>query len=307
MVENKKLAVAQQQSMSFKKGQLIVNNEPYKKKIAIPNTRKMLKMEEPDLVDLKEITVSGRYSETEGGSHFVAYATKVRSLQEVRKCYLHMRRLHADANHVTMAYRLPSLDKAHNEDYLDDREVNAGRRILHKLIEKQVDSIAVFVIRYYGRKHIGAKRFEIHQRLVEKCLKDMTDEVSFTSKLSLRQFDDRKLKKKNKKKHLPKPHPPFPAAMGTIRGAAPQTHFASSNMTSPSATYNRFMLLQQSSESSYSAEESDYQGFTTTVRGDARLFNQKADVETNPDNTLANNSNIQSSPTYAEMASCPST
>ena len=152
ITENRKLSTAQQQAMSFKKGQLHINNEPYKKKVLPPRAKSLLKMSESDLADLKEISVSGGYTETEGGSRFIAYATKVTSLQDVWKNYLHMKRLHADANHVTMAYRLPSLEKAHDEDYLDDREINAGRRLLQTLIELGHESIAVFIVRYYGGK-----------------------------------------------------------------------------------------------------------------------------------------------------------
>ena len=191
VVENRKLADGQQQTMSFKKGQLYINNDVYKKKVQVPNAKSMLKMDTQELTETKDLQVTGGHTESEGGSKFVSYVCKVGNLQEVRKAYLHMRRLHSEAHHVTMAYRLTSIDKAYDEDYLDDREFNAGRKILQKLIDQKIESVAVFVIRYYGGKHIGTKRFEIHQRLVDKCLLDLQHDATYVSKLPLKQFEDK--------------------------------------------------------------------------------------------------------------------
>ena len=68
VAENCKLNSAQQQSMIFKKGQLMVNNEPYKKKVTPPAAKKLLKMDTDDLTELKELQVAGGHTETEDGS-----------------------------------------------------------------------------------------------------------------------------------------------------------------------------------------------------------------------------------------------
>ena len=48
-------------------------------------------------------------------------------------------------------------------------------------------AVVVFVIRYYGGRHIGHKRFEIHQKLLKKAISDFEKDVFFTSKLTLNQ------------------------------------------------------------------------------------------------------------------------
>ena len=264
--ENKKLGEGQKQNMVFKKGNLLINNEPYKKKVQAPQAKQLLQMEQEELNETKDITVAGGHSETEGGSQFIAYATKVRTLQEVCKAYLHLKRLHAGSNHVTMAYRLGSLDKANDEDYVDDREFNAGRKLLQLLINGEHESVAIFMVRYYGGKHIGPKRYEIHAKLAIMCLADLNNDICFTSKLKLRQYCEQpksRRKYKNKSKSSVPPStmsmpPPRIPNMYAPRAAQPWqgTRFESE-------AYNRFTLLQNHT----SADESPFTDFDPAEYG----------------------------------------
>ena len=104
VAENKSLTGKNQLQLSYKKGHLHIHNEPYHKKVRKPGARSILNAEESELKDIKEIKVAGGHSETEGGSRFIVYACSVKDLQAVRRAYLHVRKIHADAHHVTMCF-----------------------------------------------------------------------------------------------------------------------------------------------------------------------------------------------------------
>ena len=77
-------------------------------------------MEPDQLHQMAELSVADGGSETNGGSRFIGYACKCTDLQAVHIAYLHMKRLHSIATHVTMAYILARTDIAYNQDYVDN-------------------------------------------------------------------------------------------------------------------------------------------------------------------------------------------
>ena len=70
----------------------------YKKKVVVPPAKQLLRMNTEELQDAKSLTVAGGHTELEGGSQFIGYAVQTATLNEVRKAYFHLKRLHADAN-----------------------------------------------------------------------------------------------------------------------------------------------------------------------------------------------------------------
>ena len=255
--QNKQLE-GSQLTTSFHKGDLLVNGERYIKKVATPSAKTLLKMGPEDLSDVKELSLSGGYSFTESGSRFISYACKVCNLQEVWKAYIHLKRAHAEANHVTMAYRLAGLNKAYDEDYLDDRETKAGRKLLDLLITKESVSIAVFVVRYYGGKHMGNRRFEIHKDLIKKALRDLDREVFFKSKLELKQFNEYNRKPARRAHQKPSTRQPVRTPVSQpLYPTQPVRNTTSGSLCPPrppvapsfgargpnSMAYNRFMAL----------------------------------------------------------------
>ena len=57
------------------------------------------------------------------------------------------------------------LNKAYDEDYVNDREFNAGRKILTHLIDTNKKAVAIFMVRYYGGVHLGNRHIEIQERV----------------------------------------------------------------------------------------------------------------------------------------------
>ena len=172
--------------MQLKKGRFTVGNEVYRKKIEVPTVHKIMDLTDESIKDTKEITIAESDTYTEQGSRFTAYATHATSLEQVRNQYTHMRCKHSTATHVSMAYRLTGLNKAYDEDCLDDGEHSMGRRVLNQMIEADKNDISVFVVRHYGGRHIGPKRFTIAKDCVTQALQRLSDKVMVKQTLPLR-------------------------------------------------------------------------------------------------------------------------
>lgn len=104
------------------------------------------------------------------GSEFISYAAKVTTIEEVRIAYRKLRVKYADANHIMSAFRLNPPNGPYNQEANDDGEHAGGRTILNVLQESQSTNVAVFIIRFYGGRHLGATRFEIIRSLSQAAL-----------------------------------------------------------------------------------------------------------------------------------------
>ena len=231
--------------MSFKKGKLIVNNEPYCKKVSVPGAKQLLD-EDNQTGSVNIQTLAGGDSDTEKGNKFIAYAANTKTLQEVRNVYLHIRKLHTGASHCSMAYRLAGINKAYDEDYLDHSEHGAGRRLLAKLIAKDEKCTSIYVVRYYSGIHIGQRRFEIHAELTDKALDDLKLGQCFTSKLPLKQLQDLPVKKKRSKQKVKTVNAPSglqPRLIGAM-ALPPRANMQIEGTRFESMAYNRFCALQ---------------------------------------------------------------
>ena len=133
IVARNKQNPANKQEMEIKKGKLFIGKQQYKKKVVAPSATKLMHMDTSEIKDASSIRVADGGSETEKGSRFLAYAMEVSSLKSIRQAYIHIKRLHPRASHATMAYRLAGIDKAYDEDYVDDGEHSGGRKLLDML------------------------------------------------------------------------------------------------------------------------------------------------------------------------------
>ena len=198
---NKSLPRESQTAMTFKKGQLKVNNAPYKKKVEEISGKDVLQMTGEELQELQEVAATTESCMQEKGSTFFMYAAKVASLVQVRKLHKHMTIKYGDATHIMMAYKLDGINKAYDEDYIDGGEHGSGRRLLAKLNEHQVTSTALVAIRYYGGSHMGVRRFEILQEMAEKALNELKQDKETFSRYSLFQTIGQSAAAKKKPRH----------------------------------------------------------------------------------------------------------
>ena len=98
--------------------------------------------------------------QNKGKCHFVGYAVKAETIADVRAAYTKIKRENPNALHIACGYRLPGVDFVALRGVVDDGEHGAGRSIYH-VLEDQNIYMAVYVVRYYGNKHLGPVRFQL--------------------------------------------------------------------------------------------------------------------------------------------------
>ena len=183
---NKNLQNSDQLNIKINKGRLTVNGELYKKKISMPTVKEIMEIPSELLQVIKEIQVNESKEITESGSRFKMYAASTASIEQVRQKIQHVKRKHSGATHISVAYRLSGLNKAYDEDYIDDEEHSMGRRMLEYMAKKDVTDASFFMIRYYSGVHIGYRRFEICKELMDEVLELMERGIRTLSTLPLR-------------------------------------------------------------------------------------------------------------------------
>ena len=71
-----------------------------------------------------------------------------RKLETIRDAYLKLREQHGDARHIICAYWLPGNNYTVLQDYVNDEEFKAGKKLLNLLKAAEIYNRAVFVVRY---------------------------------------------------------------------------------------------------------------------------------------------------------------
>lgn len=150
---------------------LLVNNSIVKPSLTPPSPAEILTLEKQEKEELKNIKfVKGAQVNTKSSS-FVAQATHVKNLNQVRNAYkaTMLDPAAAQATHNIAAYILPG----GSSGYCDDRDYGLGRRalqVMQSLNSKQQQlGIAIFISRQYGGTKLGTQRFDI--------VRDITTEV----------------------------------------------------------------------------------------------------------------------------------
>jgi regulator of replication initiation timing len=120
----------------------------------------------------KEVAIVHTEHQTIEGSTFIGHAATIKSNTDIPAVLasLLQDRSIAQATHNAYAYRIGRLGSNNmKEGIKDDGEHGAGMVILKKLQESNVTNTIVVVSRFYGGKHMGARRFD--------CFKNCTDDV----------------------------------------------------------------------------------------------------------------------------------
>lgn len=183
VMENKKKETSHQLDMSINRGKLIINQVLYTKTVVAPNARDLLEPDD-DLFDkADEMDIIKGNTEIIEKSRFVSFATRVRDTGEVQAALLKLRMKYADATHVACAYRLPGVNTPQNQDFVDDGEFGCGRTMLRVLRDSKQYNIAVFMVRYYGGKHLGVARFEVFRELTRKAIAELSRKMEEAKRL----------------------------------------------------------------------------------------------------------------------------
>lgn len=169
--ENKQNPSTSKPDMKITKNKLRINNEPYKKKVQIPNAAEILRLDDDELTSVRSVTLYEGGTKDEQGSEFLAFSARVQSTEDVRRAYRKLKIKYADASHISSAFSLAPPNGPYNQEANDDGEHGMGRMLLKLLHEAKATNIAVFLLRYFGGVHIGPKRFDIAKDLTKQAIR----------------------------------------------------------------------------------------------------------------------------------------
>ena len=156
----------QGQKISFqvKKRLLFVDDKPMSKAITVPKVMDLF-VDEEEQLKMDKIKFISTDPVSEEGSVFTAFACKASNMSEITRAYRRLKQIHPSATHISMAF--DCLKKQGNHD---DGEYGAGLVIQKRIEEQKMMNRAVFVIRNYGGKRLGPKRFDIIDKLALQAL-----------------------------------------------------------------------------------------------------------------------------------------
>ena len=155
-------------TLNIRRGELYVNNQVYRPPVTPPNSSEI--MYPADMAHVNRIKLNKGKSQIRGGCCFIGYTAEVKTVADVRAAYTKVVRLNANALHVACSYRLAGVDYINLRGYADDHEYGAGRTLYMMLENKNIYGKALFMVRYYGNKHLGPARFTAMRDAVQTAL-----------------------------------------------------------------------------------------------------------------------------------------
>ena len=145
--------------IDFKKGNLMIQNETYKKKVIPPTPEQMIDIDLDHLDKVLKLKMDKSTSITEQRSRFQAFTAPAKSHGEIRDYYMKLKLAYPHARHIVCAYTIQGEQWYFNNDYCDDNEPGAGRYLLQLLQKNELQNRVLFVCRYYGGIKMGSDRF----------------------------------------------------------------------------------------------------------------------------------------------------
>lgn len=171
--QNSRLPAEAQHNVEVKRGVLEVNGTPYEPLLQTPSISDIMNMTNAERASLQELDITAGDTENLNKSRFIGYAADAFSFDQVKKQQLAIRLKHPTATHISAAFRVPGDDFTTNQGLVDDGEHGGARAIMKVLFKEKRENTAVFVVRYYGGKHLGPARFGS----IEKAAKSAIDKV----------------------------------------------------------------------------------------------------------------------------------
>ena len=156
---NSSLAGVGKHNLTIKKGELYVDGKMYTPPVQAPAIGEAvfpLDIEHVNRVKLVKGDIQHK-----GRCHFVGYAMEAQSTADVRAAYTKVKRENPNALHIACAFRIAGTNFLSLRGVEDDGEHGAGRTIYQLLEDQDTFNKAIFVVRFYGNKHIGLVRFQL--------------------------------------------------------------------------------------------------------------------------------------------------
>ncbi|XP_078329832.1 uncharacterized protein LOC111132195 [Crassostrea virginica] len=167
-------------SAKVKRDQIILGDgSVYQEEVPLIQNSDALQITPDEIQRLDEIPIKSTEPVVQDGSEFSAVGAKVQSIEDVRNVYrkVCVDPYAASANSRILVYRIQRADNGQTvENYHDDDEHGAGRRLLRYMQENSIINTVVVVTRWMGNGHIGPKRFTIMESLVNQIANDLDSE-----------------------------------------------------------------------------------------------------------------------------------
>lgn len=139
----------------------------YKAEVPIITNANALQITQEQTQDLDSFEVKSTDPVVKDGSEFSAIGAIVHTAEDVQNMYRKVCiDLYAAANSRILVYRFKREDGKIAENYHDDNEHDAGRRLLRYMQENEIHNSAFVVTRWMGDGHIGPRRFTIMESLI---------------------------------------------------------------------------------------------------------------------------------------------
>ena len=147
--------------MSFFKGGLRIQNQRYRTKVTVPDPSNFLSMTSEEFEQIMSVKLhqGKQVSDEKGGNVLAAFTAPTATLNDVNKAYAKMKLQFPQATHIVGSFSVPGQETYYCQDYCDDGDYGAGRRILDLMKKNNITSRAIFVVRFTDGTKLGGKRF----------------------------------------------------------------------------------------------------------------------------------------------------
>ena len=145
--------------LKMKNGELLVDGHLYRPPVQAPTVQEAVFPLDENIVSSMQLFKGD--VQNKGRCHFVGYAINAYSVGDVRAAYTKVKRMNPNAMHISCAFRIAGTDFVSLRGIEDDGEDGAGRTIYQVLEDQNIFNRAIYVVRYYGNKHLGPARFQL--------------------------------------------------------------------------------------------------------------------------------------------------
>lgn len=165
-------------SAKIKKNNIILpNGSSYKDDVPFLSNADALMITPEDTETLDSVATKSSEPVKKNGSEFLAIGARVNTVAEVKNLYskVLIDPYAASADNRILVYRLITEDGTTHENYHDDYEHGAGRRLLRHMRENHIQNAAFVITRWMGEGHIGPQRFSIMENLVNEVANSLDE------------------------------------------------------------------------------------------------------------------------------------
>ncbi|XP_061188024.1 uncharacterized protein LOC133196101 [Saccostrea echinata] len=163
-------------TVKIQKNQIILpNGSSYKDDIPFLSNADVLLVTPEETEHLVSVETKNSDPIKKDGSEFMAFGARVKTVEDVKNMYskVLIDPYAASADNRILVYRFSTEDGTVHENYHDDCEHGAGRRLLRYMRENQIHNTAFVITRWMGEAHIGPQRFAIMEQLINEVANSM--------------------------------------------------------------------------------------------------------------------------------------